>query len=60
MIYGLIREVAFGREGLIVQKIHILHRSTVKPVYKDHYKEPENVAFISSCPLNTGLNYMHF
>jgi len=27
---------------------------TVKPVYKGHSKEPENVAFISSCPLYTG------
>ena len=27
---------------------------TVKPVYKDHSREPENVVFMSSCPLYTG------
>ena len=26
----------------------------VKPVYKGHAREPENVAFMSSCPLYTG------
>ena len=26
----------------------------VKPVYKGHSMEPENVAFISSCPLYAG------
>ena len=26
----------------------------VKPVYKGHTREPENVAFMSSCPLYTG------
>ena len=28
--------------------------NTVKPVYKGHSREPENVAFMSSCPLYTG------
>ena len=28
-------------------------RCTVKPIYKGHSREPENVAFMSSCPLNT-------
>jgi hypothetical protein len=28
--------------------------NTVKPVYKGHSMEPENVAFMSSCPLYTG------
>ena len=27
---------------------------TVKPVYKGHLRESENVAFINSCPLYTG------
>ena len=27
---------------------------TVKPVYKGHPREPENVASLSSCPLYTG------
>ena len=27
--------------------------TTVKPVYKGHLREPENVSFISSCPLYT-------
>jgi hypothetical protein len=26
----------------------------VKPVYKGHSREPENVAFMSRCPLHTG------
>jgi hypothetical protein len=33
---------------------------TVKPVYKDHSRGPENVVFMSSCPLYTGSNYMHY
>jgi len=28
--------------------------NTVKPVYKGHSGEPENVVFMSSCPLYTG------
>ena len=27
---------------------------TVKPVCKGHSREPENVAFVNSCPLYTG------
>jgi len=27
---------------------------TVKPLYKDHSREPENVSFMSSWPLYTG------
>ena len=27
---------------------------TVKPVYKGHSREPENVAFLNSCPLYAG------
>jgi hypothetical protein len=26
----------------------------VKPVYKGHLREPENVSFMGSCPLHTG------
>jgi len=33
---------------------------TVKPVYEDHSREPENMSFMSSCPLYTGKDYMHF
>ena len=32
----------------------LMVRTTVKPVYKGHSGEPENVGFISSCPLYTG------
>jgi hypothetical protein len=32
---------------------------TVKQVYKGHSREPENVPFMSRCPLYTGQNYMH-
>ena len=39
-------------------KVHFVY--IVKPIYKGHSMEPENVAFISSCPLNTCLNYMHY
>jgi hypothetical protein len=34
--------------------------NTVKPVYKGHSREPGNVHFISSCPLYTGQDYMHY
>ena len=37
-----------------------VYTSTVKPVYKGHPMEPENVPFMSSCPLYTGSNYMHY
>ena len=33
---------------------------TVKPVYKGHKRESENVTLMSSCPLYTGSNYMHY
>jgi hypothetical protein len=36
------------------------HVNTVNPVYKGHSREPENVPFMSSCPLYTGLNYIHY
>jgi len=32
----------------------------VKPVYKGHSRELENMASMSSCPLYTGLNSMHY
>ena len=32
----------------------------VKPVYKGHTREPENVAFMSSCPSYAGENYMRY
>jgi hypothetical protein len=35
-------------------------KGTHKYVYKGHTREPENVAFMSSCPLHTGYNYMHY
>ena len=31
-----------------------LTKIVVKSVYKGQSREPENVAFMSSCPLNTG------
>jgi hypothetical protein len=33
---------------------------TVKPVYKGHSREPAIVPFMSSFPLYTGNNYMHY
>jgi len=29
-------------------------------IFKGHSKKPENVAFMSSCRLYTGQNYMHY
>jgi hypothetical protein len=34
--------------------------NTVNLVYKSHSREPENVTFMSTCPLYTGHNYMHY
>jgi len=31
-----------------------VYETTIKPVYKEHSREPENVAFMSSGPLYTG------
>ena len=33
---------------------------TVKPIYKGHSREPENVPFMKSFPLYTGENCMHY
>ena len=35
-----------------------LTKIVVKSVYKGQSREPENVAFMSSFPLYSGLNYM--
>ena len=32
----------------------------VKPVYRGHSRELENVAFMNSCPLYTGQNYIQY
>ena len=37
-----------------------VYYSTFKPVYKSHSREPEDVAFMCSCPLNTGWNFIHY
>ena len=29
-------------------------KCTVKPVYKDHIREPDNMVFMSRCPLYRG------
>jgi hypothetical protein len=39
---------------LWIQQHIIILGNTVRPVYKDHSREPENVAFMSSCPLYIG------
>ena len=38
----------------IFYKDQIPKHYTVKPVYKGYSREPENVPFMSSCPLYTG------
>ena len=32
----------------------VMRGSTVRPLYKGHLSKPENVPFMSSCPLYTG------
>ena len=34
--------------------------NTDKLVYKGHWREPENVPFMSSCPWYSGSNYIHY
>ena len=36
-----------------------IFKYVVRPFYKKHSREPENVVLISSCPLYTGYNYMY-
>ena len=46
-----------GKTKLLSSWMHLrlyltsIQRNTVKPVYRGHSREPENVDFISSCPL---------
>jgi len=39
---------------------NLVYEYTVKLVYNSHSREPVNVTFMSSCPLYTGQNNMHF
>ena len=43
-----------------VWDVLIDHVITVKSTYKGQSREPENVVFISNCPLYTDLIYMHY
>ena len=45
---------------VICMKINIYIINAVKTVCKRHSREPEHVALMSSCPLYTGQNYMHY
>jgi hypothetical protein len=38
----------------MIRQFFVTLSCAVKPVYKGHSREPENVAFMSSCPLYTG------
>jgi hypothetical protein len=50
-----------GRQHRQLQgNLTCIQRNTVKPVYRGHSREPENVNFISSCPLYIGYNYMQY
>ena len=55
-----------GKTKLLNSWMHLrlyltcIQRNTVKPVYRGHSREPENVDFISSCPLYIGYNYMQY
>ena len=43
-----------------VDEDHNHGHDTVKPSYKDHSRKPENVVFMSRCPLYTGEYYRHY
>ena len=43
--------ICISFSGVQMQYLNIY---TVRPVYKDHSREPENVTFMSSCALYTG------
>jgi hypothetical protein len=45
----------FKYEHFLIYRMLVMDTGhTVKPVYKGHLRESENVAFINSCPLYTG------
>jgi len=55
----LIRQPSFSNMPntilLIVQNLFMWNKiNTVNPVYKDHSREPQNMAFMSTCLLYTG------
>ena len=59
LFYFLIRiipDMTDYSEYYIVTRTIIVcwNKYTLKPVYKGHSREPENVAFMSTCPLYTG------
>ena len=45
-------------DWVVIRYIHA--QITVKPVYKGHSRDSDNVFFMSSCPLHTGSHYMHY
>ena len=45
--------------GVITNSL-INKKNTFKSVYKVYLRESQNVAFMNSCPLCTGWNYMHY
>ena len=46
--------------NMFTWKIDSNHENTVIPVYKGHWRQPENVSSINRCPLYTGGNCIHY
>jgi hypothetical protein len=43
---------------IFFQPIYITVKKSIKSVYNGHWRESENVHFMSSCSLNTGSNHI--
>jgi len=42
------------------QRFSFLKEFDIQPVYKGHWRKPDNMPFLSCCPLCTCSNYMHY
>ena len=59
-VYVFMRGFFYWRKNCSDGVVFFFIRNTIKPVYKGHSRGPEDVAFMISCPLYTGSNYMHY
>jgi hypothetical protein len=50
----MLKHINYSFTPYIIYFVFLDNQYTVKPVYKGYSREPENVAFINSCPLYTG------
>ena len=60
LIIWRVFQLAVAKANFIVKTYKSDIRNIVKPVYKGHPRKPENVPFMSSFPLYTSYNYMHY